>query len=741
MPTLIVATVFLLVMQGAKHFMDLRQDEQEANKMMSRELKIVELNILSELEEAELLMDGMEMRMGYHLDATYKLYHDTYNTMLESDFILATAVAFEPYYYPKEGRWFEPRCIRRNGKLISEQIGGPDHDYFNMDWYKLGLTNTRRPVKWTDPYADPSQENELLISLTRPLKVVIERDQSDAGIGSDEREQVRTDSMGAAEHAKKDPRTEFAEREQAQAKAKVKKEKVVGVLCIDVSLTSLKKVLEDAKPYKGSVCQLLDDKGTLLVSSDSIVMDSTDYFIGVKNVQGHGLQVRLACPKSEIYGLSRMQNTLTLILMLAGLMALAYIIQRSIYNTLLLNHAKKKQSDMKYEMRIAHNIQMNILRYDFPDNLSAALLPMQEVGGDLYDFYQRDDTLYFIIGDVSGKGISAAMMMSSAVNLFRMTAQHYNTPEEIVSQINGVLSERNPSLMFVTAFVGKLDMRHGLLTYCNAGHNPPIVNGLPIDTDPDIPIGYDKDYKFRQRGILFPEGSYIVLYTDGITEIRNAERKCMGLKRLVSIVQNYHAKSTQDLLNYIALQTLHFASRDDDDFDIQTDEEINENGGRHDDMTLLCITNPMPMQTPTLRISNETEEITRLKSLLREYCECLGCGRRLTRKILLAVEEAVANVINYAYPKGELGNIEIDILSMPPTEAQEGDITIIITDNGKPFNPLTHGDIDVEQAIDNRQIGGLGIHLYQQLMDSVIYDRKEDKNILTLSKNITINES
>lgn len=737
MPTLIVATVLLLVMQGAKHFMDLRQDEQEANKMMSRELKIVELNILSELEEAELLMDGMEMRMGYHLDATYKLYHDTYNTMLESDFILATAVAFEPYYYPKEGRWFEPRCIRRNGKLISEQIGGPDHDYFNMDWYKLGLTNTRRPVKWTDPYADPSQENELLISLTRPLKVVIERDQSDAGISSDEREQVRTDSMGAAEHAKKDPRTEFAEREQAQAKAKVKKEKVVGVLCIDVSLTSLKKVLEDAKPYKGSVCQLLDDKGTLLVSSDSIVMDSTDYFIGVKNVQGHGLQVRLACPKSEIYGLSRMQNILTLILMLAGLMALAYIIQRSYLNTIRLNHAKQKQSDMKYEMRIAHNIQMNILRRDFPENLSATLLPMQEVGGDLYDFYQRDETLYFIIGDVSGKGIPAAMMMSSTVNLFRMAAQHYSTPAEIVSEINSVLSERNPSLIFVTAFVGKLDMRHGLLTYCNAGHNPPIVNGQKLAVDPDIPIGYDVNYDFRQRGVLFPEGSRIVLYTDGVTEIRNAERQFLGINRLVSIIREHRGEGPQDMLSHIMTQTRDYALDGEADSSTLNDEEAEEILGRHDDMTLMCIANNTSVQSPALLISNDIEEITRVKALLREYCECLSCDKRLTRKILLAVEEAVANVINYAYPKGELGSIEIDILAVPPTKSQNGDITIVISDSGKPFNPLTHQEIDVEQAMDNRQVGGLGIHLYQQLMDSVLYNRT-DKNILTLSKIITL---
>lgn len=689
MPTLIVAAVLLLAMQGTKHYIDLRQDEQEADKLMGRELKIVELSILSQLEKAELLMDGMELRVGYHLDTKYKLYHDTYNTMLESDFIQATGIAFEPHFYPEEGRWYEVRCVRRDGKLISEEVGGSDHDYFNTEWYKIGLTNTRRPIKWTEPYREHSQDDSVLMSLTRPLVV-----------GKEEK-------------------------------------KVVGVLCIDVSLMSLKNLLKEAKPYPGSVCQLLDDKGKLLVSSDSAPLDSSEYFVGVKGVEGHGLQVRLACPKSEIYGLSRMRNILTLVLMLAGLLALAYIIQHSYLSTIRLNKAKQKQHDIKNEMRIAHNIQMNILRRDFPENLSATLLPMQEVGGDLYDFYQRDETLYFIIGDVSGKGIPAAMMMSSTVNLFRMAAQHYSTPAEIVSEINSVLSERNPSLIFVTAFVGKLDMRHGLLTYCNAGHNPPIVNGQKLAVDPDIPIGYDVNYDFRQRGVLFPEGSRIVLYTDGVTEIRNAERQFLGINRLVSIIREHRGEGPQDMLSHIMTQTRDYALDGEADSSTLNDEEAEEILGRHDDMTLMCIANNTSVQSPALLISNDIEEITRVKALLREYCECLSCDKRLTRKILLAVEEAVANVINYAYPKGELGSIEIDILAVPPTKSQNGDITIVISDSGKPFNPLTHQEIDVEQAMDNRQVGGLGIHLYQQLMDSVLYNRT-DKNILTLSKIITL---
>jgi sigma-B regulation protein RsbU (phosphoserine phosphatase) len=408
---------------------------------------------------------------------------------------------------------------------------------------------------------------------------------------------------------------------------------------------------------------------------------------------------------------------------LVGLLLLAYIVQRTVRTIVRLDAAHVQRQTVENELRIAHNIQMSMLRNDFPKELCATLQPMKEVGGDLYDFYQKDDNLYFIIGDVSGKGMPATMMMAATVNLFRMAARYFNTPQEIVEEINEVISERNPNLIFVTAFVGKLDMRHGLLTYCNAGHNPPIVNNAYLQTDPDIPIGYDAEYSFRQYGMLFPEGSRIVLYTDGVTESRNEEGDFMGTDYLLSLVQKHQQKDVSDLTRNIINDT-HLFSEDAD---------------QRDDITLMCIANNISAQSQTLVISNDIEELQRVKPLVREYCECLGCDKRLTRKIVLALEEALANVINYAYPKGELGSIDIDILAMPAVSEQiPGDITFVISDSGAPFNPLEKQSVDVEQAMDDRQVGGLGIYLYQQLMDTVLYNRTDDgRNVLTLTKHIS----
>ena len=466
----------------------------------------------------------------------------------------------------------------------------------------------------------------------------------------------------------------------------------------------------------------MNKEGNVLVASDETQEEDSQFFIDSKDIGHTNIEVQLACPQKAVYGDSTILNLITFGMLLLGMLLLVFIVRKTIKYINHLTIADQQQQMIDQEMRIAHNIQMNILRQDFPEELSAKLIPMKEVGGDLYDFYQQGDTLYFIIGDVSGKGIPAAMMMAATVNLFRMAARHFSTPADIMSEINHVLSERNPIMMFVTAFVGKIDMRHGLLTYCNAGHNPPIINKFLLKTDSDIPLGYQVDYPYHQYGTLFLEGSRIVLYTDGITESRNADRNLMGIQQLLSIVDVHYTELVSQLKDAIVKDTYQFA------------EQIEQ----VDDMTVMCIANNTPQQSPALVITNEIEEIQRVKSLLREFCDCLGCERKLARKIMLAVEEAVVNCINYAYPKGVIGHIDIDIQGTPATsESQKGDLTVCITDSGEPFDPTARQEVDVKQTVDDRQVGGLGIYLYQQLMDQIVYERTDDeRNMLIMTKSI-----
>ena len=668
-PALLVASLLIILVLTVQYYLSIHDDEEEARKLVNRELVIVEQHVMSELRNAEFSMHEMYDAVEEGLDNPQVMETITRTVMKENTFLKAAAIAFVPNFYPKNGYWYEPRSIRQDNEIISEQIGSANHDYTKMDWYQDGLENKGKHGYWSKPYIDHSQNNTYIMSLTLPL---------------------------------------------------YHEEKVACILCLDIELAWLKKILKEVEPYPGSICLLMNKEGDVLVSSDEVQRSNTTFFIDSKEIGHTNMVVQLACPKNAIYGDSTVLNLITFSMLLLGMLLLIFIVRKTIKYINHLTIANQQQQMIDQEMRIAHNIQMDILQHDFPEELSATLIPMKEVGGDLYDFYQQGDTLYFIIGDVSGKGIPAAMMMAATVNLFRMAARHFSTPSDIMSEINQVLSERNPSLMFVTAFVGKIDMLHGLLTYCNAGHNPPILNNTLLKTDPDIPFGYQVEYPYKQYGALFPEGSRILLYTDGVTEIRNERHEMMGTMRLLSSVETHFTESVDKIMEHIVDTTILYAGQA---------EQV-------DDMTVMCIANNTPQQSPALFITNEIEELQRVKSLLREYCDCLGCEKRLTRKILLAVEEAVANCINYAYPKGVIGRIDIDIQTMPSTsDKQEGDLTICIIDNGEYFDPTVRQEVDVEQTVDDRQVGGLGIYLYQQLMDQVLYERTDDgRNRLIMTK-------
>ena len=693
---LLISSLIIMIVIGVQYYMSIKEDEQEARKLVNRELKIVEQSIVAKFIEAEFSMDDLHDAVVDELKFPDRMLEITNKIVKDNDFLKAAAVGFVPNYYPQKGYWYEPRSIVKDGVIVNEISSDGSHDYFRMKWYENALaTMSRTPltshlspvasILWTDPYIDHSQNNSYVMSLSLPVY-----------------------------HNKA----------------------VAAVLCIDVELKRLRQLLKDSEPYPGSICELISSDGDLLVSSDDYD-EKVAYFTDSKAICKGGMTVRLSCPKNEIYGDTQLMNIITFCLLLIGMALLSFIVHHA-HTTITKLHAARQQRQMiEREMHIAHDIQMKILRGDFPSELCATLVPMREVGGDLYDFYQDDQTLYFIIGDVSGKGIPAAMMMGATTTLFRMAARHCSTPAMIISEINQVLSERNPGLMFITAFVGKIDMQHGLLTYCNAGHNPPVINGILLDTDPDIPIGYDHDYSYRQYGALFPEGSRLVLYTDGITESRNKERKMMGVHRLMEIVAKYQKETPQVMTERILADAQQYA---------QGTEQV-------DDITLMCIANNTPQIIPSLVITNEIEELQRVKQLLREYCDCLlptlnsprkdtlskresSTRSSFTRKVLLAVEEAVVNIINYAYPKGHMGRIDIDIQGTPATGGtQKGDITIRLADYGEYFDPNKRKAIDVTQKVDEREVGGLGIYLYQQLMDTVIYERTDDgRNVLTMTK-------
>ncbi len=194
----------------------------------------------------------------------------------------------------------------------------------------------------------------------------------------------------------------------------------------------------------------------------------------------------------------------------------------------------------------------------FPDrkdiDIHGSITPAKAVGGDLYDFCIREDKLFFCIGDVSGKGVPASLVMAVISSMFRTLSTSEDGPEKLVSNINSATADRNDSLMFVTLFVGELDLKTRELKYCNAGHNVPYVlsNGTPheLPTDANVPIGIVADWNYTLQKTVLPPDSILFLFTDGLTEATRADGSLFREERVMACLADQPASpSSQDIID------------------------------------------------------------------------------------------------------------------------------------------------------------------------------------------------
>jgi len=213
------------------------------------------------------------------------------------------------------------------------------------------------------------------------------------------------------------------------------------------------------------------------------------------------------------------------------------------------------------ELRIARNIQMSMVPSTFPQrkglDMFAQMTPAKEVGGDLYDYILVDDSLYFCVGDVSGKGVPASLFMAQTIRLFRSIAKQRHKPVTIANRINAELTENNEEGMFVTMFIGCLDLETGLLRFCNAGHNPPVIGTSQfqfIKMLPNAPIGLLPDLVYEGEEIANVKGRRLLIYTDGLNEAENPQQEQFGEERILEIMRDHHNSSAQQLITTLAAE-------------------------------------------------------------------------------------------------------------------------------------------------------------------------------------------
>jgi sigma-B regulation protein RsbU (phosphoserine phosphatase) len=318
------------------------------------------------------------------------------------------------------------------------------------------------------------------------------------------------------------------------------------------------------------------------------------------------------------------------------------------------------------------------------------------------------------------------MLMTVVHALFRLSSAHESNPARIMQIINEVACQNGESNMFVTLFIGVLDMPTGHLRYCDAGHDAPFV--LPdtasstanaqLPVNPHLPVGVFDDTKYVAQEIVLQEACLIFLYTDGLTEARNAAHKLFGLKRIESVLNDCIGSTPENTLDTI----------------VQSVDDFVKDAEQSDDLTMLAV-RYIPHRfesilTETLVIKNEVHEVKRLSEFLKSVSQQLDVSTSVANQLRLAVEEAVVNVIDYAYPIGTEGDINIRVLSDGKT------VRIQIIDKGQAFDPTAMQRADTTLSAEERNIGGLGILLVREQMDSINYERTDGKNVLTLIKKI-----
>ena len=396
--------------------------------------------------------------------------------------------------------------------------------------------------------------------------------------------------------------------------------------------------------------------------------------------------------------------------------------------TTLKRYIAEAAARIDKELEYAKQIQLSALPTNFPENeefeIYAQMIAAKEVGGDFYDFYKLNDTtVAFLAADVSGKGIPAAMFMMTAKTIIKDLAESGMAVNDIFTKANEKLCENNESGMFVTAWMGILDLTTGKMQFANAGHNPPVLKRREggfeyLKTRAGFVLAGMEGVRYRVGELTLYSGDRLFLYTDGVPEATNTENKLYGEDRLLSFMnQNATVESTAFLP---ALKA-------------NIDEFVGE-APQFDDITMLMF-DYKPKQGGVEMINKtfpaKVEALSDVLGFVDQALESYECPMKTQTAICVAIEEVFVNVAHYAYGGGE-GDMTLGIGF--DTESRE--ITFRMTDKGIPFDPLKKPDPDITLSAEDREIGGLGIFITKKTMDTVEYANENGKNILTMIKKI-----
>ncbi len=382
------------------------------------------------------------------------------------------------------------------------------------------------------------------------------------------------------------------------------------------------------------------------------------------------------------------------------------------------------------ELQIARDIQRGILPSDFktlvgelPVDLAAELHPAREVGGDLYTVLRLpEDRLCVFIGDVSGKGIPAALFMAISSTLIRSTAKLPLTPIEILGRINNELAADNPSNMFVTLLCLLIDCKTGLMQIANGGHCFPVhirrgTTPRFLDEGGGTLIGIMEDVPITPTELQLEPGDLIFTYTDGVNEAMNPARELFEYDRILQQLEGATERSAADSIQRMLTAVRAFA-----------------NGAEQSDDIAMLAFRYQPAATASavaeIELKSTPQEVMRGCESIRAHCEKHGVPEKAIHDLMLAFEETGSNVVNHACAGKSDDRFWLRIECRPEV------VELMIRDRGPAFDPLAAPEVDLTGDPDERGIGGLGIHLVRNVTDALAYERIGDENRLTITRRL-----
>ena len=622
--SLIVVLIATIIFVAALGFMFIESRKAVRDEAISRATEVLDNTVLrvnSLLDRVVIATDNFEWLPVRHLNTPDSIFTYTQRILQCNPDLNGCSISFEPFFFKDKGRYFSAYSYNniQEGVIETEQEGNDQYEYFYMDWYQLAKL-LDYPV-WTEPFADYNPEavytQEIIASYCKPLK-----DNNGQYMGT----------------ISSDISLEWLSKMVSSVKPYPNSYSIMigqsGTFFVHPDSTKLlnETIFTPTLEHPDTALTAL---GHAMQHGETgmrqLVFEGHESFVFYKPLGATGWSVAIVCPESDIFGGYNRLYNIVIAIVVVGLIVMLFVFGRIIHRELRplhtlaqqaetiasgefnqtlhidkrtdeigklnqsfsnmqhslveyieeLKHTTAMKASIESELKVASDIQMGMIPRIFPPfphradiDLYASMTPAKEVGGDLYDYFVQDERLYFCVGDVSGKGIPASMFMAITCNLFRMIAQQNRAPWEIATQMNTFLTRDNEQSMFVTMFIGMIDLRKGIFEFCNCGHNAPILDGKFMEfKDTNQPLGLWECKAFKGEVIEDIFDKQLLIYTDGLNEAENMQQERLGDERLLELMADTAHLDSEQVINKLKAAV------------------INHRAGAepNDDLTLLCL--------------------------------------------------------------------------------------------------------------------------------------------------------